>query len=55
MISTQQDSRGAIRLDGVAKSFGSTQALSDVTLSAPAGTFLILLAPRAAANPRCCG
>ncbi|PZW45052.1 carbohydrate ABC transporter ATP-binding protein (CUT1 family) [Humitalea rosea] len=45
MISTQQDSRGAIRLDGVAKSFGSTRALADVTLSAPAGTFLVLLGP----------
>jgi len=41
----QQESRGAIRLDSVAKAFGTTRALAGVTLTATAGTFLVLLGP----------
>src|SRR5262249_3108179 len=35
----------ALRLDGIAKSFGSTAALSGVSIDAPAGTFVVLLGP----------
>jgi sn-glycerol 3-phosphate transport system ATP-binding protein len=37
--------RGEIRLSGISKSFGETHALSDVSLSAKAGSFLVLLGP----------
>ncbi len=37
--------RGAIRLDGIGKAFGETRALSNVSLHAPAGSFLVLLGP----------
>jgi sn-glycerol 3-phosphate transport system ATP-binding protein len=38
-------SPGEIRLQGIAKSFGATQALQQVTLAARPGTFLVLLGP----------
>jgi sn-glycerol 3-phosphate transport system ATP-binding protein len=38
-------SPGEIRLKGIAKTFGSTQALREVTLAARPGTFLVLLGP----------
>jgi sn-glycerol 3-phosphate transport system ATP-binding protein len=38
-------SPGALRLDGIAKSFGTTAALSGVSIDAPAGTFVVLLGP----------
>ncbi|WP_137180371.1 ABC transporter ATP-binding protein [Roseomonas sp. AR75] len=37
--------RGAIRLEGIGKAFGETRALTGVSLSAPAGSFLVLLGP----------
>jgi sn-glycerol 3-phosphate transport system ATP-binding protein len=37
--------RGEIRLSGIGKTFGETRALSGVSLSAPAGSFLVLLGP----------
>ena len=40
-----QEARGAVRLDGVTKSFGSTTALSGISLDAPAGSFVVLLGP----------
>ncbi|MGG5889356.1 ABC transporter ATP-binding protein [Falsiroseomonas sp. HC035] len=38
-------SPGEIRLQGIAKSFGATHALQQVTLAARPGTFLVLLGP----------
>jgi sn-glycerol 3-phosphate transport system ATP-binding protein len=37
--------RGEIRLSGISKTFGEVRALSDVSLSAPPGSFLVLLGP----------
>ncbi|WP_245762001.1 ABC transporter ATP-binding protein [Falsiroseomonas stagni] len=37
--------RGDIRLDGITKSFGETQALAGISLAARPGTFLVLLGP----------
>lgn len=37
-----------VRLDGVSKAFGATQALEDVTLTAPDGGFFVLLGPTGA-------
>ena len=44
-IPTKQTLRGEIRLDGIGKAFGETRALTGVSLSAPAGSFLVLLGP----------
>jgi sn-glycerol 3-phosphate transport system ATP-binding protein len=37
--------RGDIRLDGITKSFGDTQALAGISIVARPGTFLVLLGP----------
>jgi sn-glycerol 3-phosphate transport system ATP-binding protein len=39
------ETRGAFRLDGIAKSFGTVAALSDVSIEAPSGSFVVLLGP----------
>jgi sn-glycerol 3-phosphate transport system ATP-binding protein len=44
-VNVSPETRGAFRLDGIAKSFGATAALSGVSIDAPAGSFVVLLGP----------
>ena len=44
-MASEHPSRGEVRLLGVGKSFGATQALSGITLTARAGSFTVLLGP----------
>ncbi|NGM19784.1 ABC transporter ATP-binding protein [Roseomonas stagni] len=44
-MSLPQGLRGDIRLDGITKSFGDTQALAGISIAARPGTFLVLLGP----------
>ncbi len=37
-----------VRLSGISKSFGSTVALDDVTMTVPDGSFVVLLGPTGA-------
>ncbi|MFD2854231.1 hypothetical protein ACFSZS_04770 [Seohaeicola zhoushanensis] len=51
---TQAAAIGSIDIEKVSKSYGDAEVLSEVSLSIPAGSFLTLLGPRAAARPRSC-
>jgi len=44
-IPLKRSPRGELRLSGIGKSFGETRALSGVSLSTAAGSFLVLLGP----------
>ncbi len=44
----------ALEIDRITKRFGAREAVSDVSLTADDGEFVVLLGPRAAANRRCC-
>jgi ABC-type sugar transport system ATPase subunit len=45
-----------VTLEGVGKTYrGGAAAVSDVTLAVRDGEFVVLVGPRAAASPRCCG
>ena len=45
----------AVRVEGVAKTFGSTVALAGVDLVVPEGTVFGLLGPNGAGKTTCCG